>query len=368
MNLQILIFILIFGSCKQIKSDNIPSNLDKYYEATSQAEVFIVCKKFHEASQKYKEAFKFKEEPFLVDLYNSMYSNHLAGNTFGIFNDLKSIVKISGISLNCIKNAYAFATKYEQEFKEFEDWYPLGLSYNKSRKNTKLTEMVIEMDANDQKFRGGEDRYTVYKEANSSMDSINFFKVLSLLRSHGYPKESEIGVYEEFDFTGFDSRLETVLIHCFQSTEKRWYKKSLVDELDSILEISVKQGRLHTEELFEYRYHKRRYERNYEDLNYYELPFSIINNNTYVLPIDFEKIDSINQEFKKLYLDPVEIQYFKAKYILENRPLKFFKISERGCCNFLNLKDPSQEFVAVQILGLVTYGSYLEIFPDDYCK
>lgn len=369
------VVLFLIGGCtdknNQHKGPSDLLDIKAYHAVVSKAEEAIMCKKYIEANALYEKADNYRKNPFASDIYNRILCNHYGGQRDEIFENLKTLVEVSGISINTLNEKYRFLLLYPERWSKFKEWYEQGIQKHIQGLDMSSVKLCKQVQSADQQYRYTEDRYTKFKKQNEEVDSMNSRKLLSFFEENGYPQESEIGVLEvKGKRKGFQNTLKIAVMHLFQNVNQSWSEmengENIVDRVDRILEKSVHEGKLHPEMYLEFLYGRQVHTNGFGQDNMLEPPVTIIEGNYYIKPIDYERLDSINAVRSAIYLEELELYYAKAIFMAKNQDLGF-DLLEQGCCVTYHLKNPDQEIMIAQSFGVIPYLLTSELNENDFC-
>lgn len=352
--LAILLFT-IGGGCTQDKV--LQENVQLYYQKINEAESYIVCENYKKALTLYEQAFQYKTYPFAIDLYNQMYCASFAGNEDVMYESARKLVTNKGLSLATIEKHYSILRNNEKKWEIFKNWYPEGHQVFLELSNAEARALFNKIADDDQKFRVYEDRYTTYKEANETVDSINFNLIKSFIDKNGYPTQEMIGMKEISYKPGFIEYLYIPLRHYYHHLFSGFIKTDITDALVE----EVKKGNLEPDYMEEFIHagnpaamkisHSRA-------LN--NAILSVINDNLYISPIDSLYLSRIDSMRSELYLEDTKSLYAKSIFSLDRS--KPFSLKHTTFIATYNLTNPEEEAMTVQIFQLVPLTKKDEYF------
>lgn len=165
------------------------SNIKGYYEHVNSAENLILKNDLKKAVLTYDEAFKFKKEAFLKDIYNQAVCYAILNEKHKCRKNLKTLLNY-GYPLDSLL--------LNEKFKKVTANYNFNekLLYDISYKQT-----MDSLLTQDQFFRKI-DRLK-YKDSIVKTDSTNVVKLLELIKEKGFPTERKTGVYGVFEYSPF---------------------------------------------------------------------------------------------------------------------------------------------------------------------
>ena len=344
----ILIFIF-FISCSN--SENaVVENIQLYHKFVNQAEDFIVCEKYNDAVNTYKEAFHYKKNPFAIDIYNRMHCAAKIKNEDLMYQDAKSLVTNKGVSFDLFeKRFYSILRKNKEKWEAFKNWHPKGREQFISKADTEASKLFRELDYLDQKFRAQDPTYTVLADTIKKVDQAIMKQFRAFIDENGYPTQEMIGVRETVgNEPGFSDFSHLILIHYYGNFND--FDFDLTPQLLN----EVKKGAMEPDYMEQFVHTKKRFSSKSKDLKQLtSQPISIINGNYYIAKMDSmetAKEDSIRAEM-----------FLESNASLHNKAFKSidffqpFAFKPTGLTVEFNLSYPEQEEIMVNLHELVKF-------------
>ena len=368
MKIELLILSSIFCIiCCNDKLNLKKQNIRKYHELIQGAEKHILCERYNEAEIFYSQSWQYRKESFGKDIYNRMVCNHALNNKEAIFSLARQLVIQTGLSLDKFKSSYSYLLLYPNLWAEFKEWHPSGILEHMKNINLPLSDICRSIQESDQEYRKTEDRYTTLLSKNNEADSLNIRRLITMISNNGYPIESEIGVVTATSKRkGFQDVLYISILHAYQQANKSWNiegNKNLVDSLDILLLKAVHDGELHPDLYSMFQYGRQKHSGKMGLSNLFEPPVTRINENTYIRPLNYDILDSLNQLRSSIYLSSIQFSYAKSVFMAKSN--LNFDLLEQGCCITYHLNDPEKANFTARTLGLIQANLNDEsLFPD----
>jgi len=364
----LLFFSLSFSFlvCSNSKSGEYPEDVQLYHQLVNEASNHIVCFRYEAAMEKYKEAFRYKREPFAIDIYNKMHVAIFMDDYNTMLECAKRLVSEKGMSLAAIEEATGYRNFRTQEsyWEQFMEWYPEGREIFLSNSNQEDIQFFRQLLEDDQKFRRHPDRYTTFLKQNDSIDQVNAKLIRDYIQLHGYPAENRIGVSETSRRGGsaFVDFLVTPFRHYYGNFEKFDF------DLSDVLHEAVHLGHLHPELFKQYMMQIKQIKPENRNLipgrAHEAAVVHLINGDPYITFIEENLIDLSDSLRAELYLSDTKTLFSKAVFSVHNSNLPFnlFFVNE---ATVVNLSDPEQKKMYIDFFGLQRLENVKEYYNCD---
>lgn len=357
MRLLLILFCFAFAfvACSNPTSVQYKEDVRLYYQLVNDAANHIVCFEFRDAMEAYKEAFKYKREPFAIDIYNKMHVAIYIEDFETMMDCAKRLVSEKGMLLQSFEEAPGYRNLREQteHWEKFKEWYQKGRESFLNTSNQEHIAFFRQLLEDDQKFRRHPDRYTTFMAQNDSMDQVNIRKIKEYIQEYGYPTENRIGVWVSYDRAGrgFRDYLSTPFRHYFGNFDKFDY------DLMPVLTDAVHAGDLHPDLLKMYMMQVRGFvpESEYENLipgrSFEASVIHYVNHYPFISTLDTEKIELSDSLRADIFLPDSKTLFRTATFnaLNKNLPFSFFMVNGASLFNF---SDPEQEEMFIEMLML----------------
>jgi len=353
--LSLFFSAFVFVACTNSTPDHYDEDVRLYHLLINEAAKHIVCFEFIDAMESFKEAFKYKREPFAIDLYNKLHVAIFIEDFETMMDCAKRLVSEKGMLLASFKEApgYRNFRKQIKYWEKFKDWYPEGRESFLDSSNQEHIAFFRQLVEDDQKFRRHPERYTTFRVQNDSMDQVNIRKIKDYIQEFGYPTENRIGVWVSYDRAGrgFRDYLVTPFRHYFGNFDKFDY------DLTPVLTAAVLAGDLHPELLKMYMLQVRGFkpESEYDNLipgrSFEASVIHFVNHEPYIITLDTEMIGLSDSLRTEIYLSDSKRLFSKAAFSALNENLPFSLFLVNGASHF-NFSDPEQEEMFIDMLML----------------
>jgi hypothetical protein len=184
---------IVFIFLTYISYAQLESNIGKYYEHVNNAENFILKNDFNKAILSYNDAYRYKKEVFLIDIYNQAICYAILNKKNKCKKNLKILLSYGYPLDSLLTNEKFKKVIYNFKFNE-------KLLYDISYKKT-----IDSLFNRDQFFRlkAPINYRKKYSDSVKKIDSLNVVKLLQLIQKKGFPTERKTGVYPGFDYSSF---------------------------------------------------------------------------------------------------------------------------------------------------------------------
>ena len=188
--IKIIIIFFSYTSYAQLQS-----NIRSYYAYVNNAESLVLKSDFKKAIISYDEAFRYKKDVFLKDIYNQAVCYAILNKKHKCIKNLKTLLNYGYPLDSLLSNEKFKKTIANYNFNE-------RILYDSTYK--KIMDSLFTRD----QFYRKIDRLK-YKDSIRITDSTNVIKLLELIKQKGFPTERKTGVYQEFDY----SPLSLIIVH-----------------------------------------------------------------------------------------------------------------------------------------------------------
>ncbi len=182
--IKIIFIFLTYTSYAQLQS-----NIRNYYEHVNNAERLVIKNDFKKAVLCYNEAFRYKKDAFLKDIYNQALCYAILNKKHKCRKNLKALLNY-GYPLDSLLLNEKFK-KVTANY-NFNEKLLIDINYKKT---------MDSLFVRDQFFRKI-DRIK-YKDSIVKTDSTNVVRLLELIKEKGFPTERKTGVYGVFEYDPF---------------------------------------------------------------------------------------------------------------------------------------------------------------------
>lgn len=202
------------GVCSLLQAQ-MSESLLKYYEYINFAEIAICESNFNEAERLYKLGFKYKKNPFSIDIYNLSLIYAIQKKNKKVYVNLKTLASL-GYPVSNLDN--------ETNFSTFKDFYKSKygkrlikyaknptFSYNVDLRATYDSLLII-----DQYFRKKPGSYKLYSDTIYKIDKSILDFVIKLIDKYGFPSEDLVGTNFGFSYTP----LNIIIMHNHPNVNK----------------------------------------------------------------------------------------------------------------------------------------------------
>ena len=293
----LVLMILLFTGCEQKRQIDI----QKYQELVDEAELAICGEDYRNALDNYGIAFRQIERPFGKDVYNAALAAHAADFRAERDQYLQQLVNGSD-DLGFIKSTFL------ANFMSVQEWEIIE-SNRKQEYDAAFRAEMNEIRNRDQLFRSD---YDNYKDTINALHILNLERLLKITAAQQFPAQMEMGYSENL-------RSQPHHIVLYHTAHQRSYDKSVMD-LDPIIRVAIKKGRLDPELGIEYVKYQ-------EDPEYGRLEtYSTWQYSHPLLPDSMSyakwapkfsksELKEINQIRRERYADSIEAIQMKTRYL-----------------------------------------------------
>ncbi len=202
---SVSIFILLSMALSHATVAQLPDSLEQYYSSVNQAELAIVDAQYVDALNFYETAFSTNSQPFKKDVYNRAVCEVLVVKFDRAYSDFENLLDY-GYELDSLMGKEEllpfFKSRYGQKLRQHA-------KKNIKRYNLLLRNVYDSLLTADQEFRIKEGSYEVYGDTIEKIDHANSKMVLELIDRFGFPSQTLIGTYPNFDY----SPISIIVLH-----------------------------------------------------------------------------------------------------------------------------------------------------------
>lgn len=282
------------------------------------AELAVVKEDFNSAFQSYNQAFKYTDEPKVIDLMNSLKCACLSKGEID-YNLVKQLLS-KGLSDSDIVNGVIVKGCLKINKRDHEVKVIYDSLYRKE---------INDLGEKDQYFRLKTGSYKKYRKEIDSVDALNINRLLHLISTKGFPSETRIGVENIGGYQGW----EIVLWHYQQQRSIK--KNNKQDLFSDVLYDALRNGEITPLEfsIFIELQNDPKY------LKYKTNPLTILEKGKYrVLKSILENIKQIDSDRKEVELEPLKDYIKKIVYQNDNKYNFYFGINN----GYIDLRDQSK--------------------------
>jgi len=196
-------FLIVLIGVSNLLQAQMSDSLLRYYTYINAAELAICDSNYNEAEKLYNLGFKYKKNPFSIDVYNLSLVCAIQKNYKMVYVHLKTLADLS-----------CPVSEYENEtiFKIFKGFYKSKygkrmIKYAKKPTfsyNVDLRAKYDSLRIIDQYFRKKPGSYKLYSDTIYKIDTSNVNLMMSLIDKYGFPSEDLVGTNFGFSYRPFD--------------------------------------------------------------------------------------------------------------------------------------------------------------------